>query len=134
LLHVVVTMTTVYSREISLMSSSMCAVAMGSSAEAGSSMSKTSGSTASARAMQRRCCWPPERPERVVGQAVLDLVPEGRLLEGALDALGDLALVLEAADAQAVGDVLEDRLRERVRALEHHADAPPHRHGIDAGP
>ena len=28
---------------------------------AGSSISSTSGSTAMARAMQRRCCWPPER-------------------------------------------------------------------------
>ncbi len=39
----------------------MCWVAAGSSAEQGSSMSSTSGSFASARAMQRRCCWPPER-------------------------------------------------------------------------
>ena len=56
-----VTMTIVYS------SLSCCTgprsrwVAIGSSAEAGSSISTTSGSTASARAMHRRCCWPPER-------------------------------------------------------------------------
>ena len=31
-------------------------------ASMGTSMSKISGSTASARAMQSRCCWPPERP------------------------------------------------------------------------
>ena len=43
-------------------SSSIFSVATGSSAEQGSSISRTSGSTASARAMQRRCCWPPERP------------------------------------------------------------------------
>lgn len=36
---------------------------MGSSALVGSSMSSTSGSTASARAMHSRCCWPPERPK-----------------------------------------------------------------------
>ena len=35
---------------------------MGSRALVGSSISKTSGSTARARAMQSRCCWPPERP------------------------------------------------------------------------
>ncbi len=40
----------------------MRVVEIGSSAEAGSSMRITSGSTASARAMQRRCCWPPESP------------------------------------------------------------------------
>ena len=40
----------------------MRVVEIGSSAEAGSSMRITSGSTAMARAMQSRCCWPPERP------------------------------------------------------------------------
>ena len=43
-------------------SSSIEAVAIGSSAEAGSSSSSTSGSIAIARAMQSRCCWPPESP------------------------------------------------------------------------
>ena len=38
----------------------MLDVAIGSSADAGSSSRITSGSTARARAMQRRCCWPPE--------------------------------------------------------------------------
>ena len=33
---------------------------MGSSAEQGSSISSTSGRVAMARAMQSRCCWPPE--------------------------------------------------------------------------
>ena len=37
-------------------------VAPGSSAEHGSSIRSTSGSFASARAMQSRCCWPPDRP------------------------------------------------------------------------
>ena len=40
----------------------MRAVAIGSSAEHGSSISSTSGSTAIARAMHSRCCWPPDRP------------------------------------------------------------------------
>ena len=39
----------------------MLAVAIGSSAEAGSSSRITSGSIAIARAMQSRCCCPPER-------------------------------------------------------------------------
>ena len=38
------------------------AVAIGSSAEQGSSIRRTSGPVATARAMQSRCCWPPERP------------------------------------------------------------------------
>src|SRR3954468_6533202 len=45
----------------SVRSSSILSVATGSSAEQGSSISRTSGLTASARAMHRRCCWPPER-------------------------------------------------------------------------
>src|SRR5436305_4980885 len=44
------------------MSSSTFSVAIGSSAEHGSSMRMTSGSTAMVRAMHRRCCWPPESP------------------------------------------------------------------------
>ena len=45
------------------MSCSMASVEIGSSAEHGSSISSTSGSMAIARAMQRRCCCPPERPD-----------------------------------------------------------------------
>src|SRR5450432_360246 len=70
--------------------------------------------------------------EGVVGEAILDLFPQRRLLERALDAHRDLSLVLEAADAQAVGDVLGDGLRERVRALEDHADAAAYGDRIDA--
>ena len=40
----------------------MAPVAIGSSAEHGSSMSTTSGSTASVRAMHSRCACPPDRP------------------------------------------------------------------------
>ena len=42
-------------------SSSILPVEIGSRAEQGSSMSSTCGSTARARAIQSRCCWPPER-------------------------------------------------------------------------
>ena len=38
----------------------MRVVAMGSRAEHGSSMRMTSGWVAMARAMHRRCCWPPD--------------------------------------------------------------------------
>ena len=58
-----VTMTIVYSVFSSLIRSSIASVEIGSSAEHGSSISSTSGCTAIARAMHRRCCWPPERPE-----------------------------------------------------------------------
>ena len=57
-----VTITIVYSRFSSCIRSSIRVVEIGSSAEAGSSIRITSGSTARARAMQSRCCCPPERP------------------------------------------------------------------------
>ena len=42
--------------------SSIFPVEIGSRAEQGSSIRITSGSTAMQRAMQRRCCWPPDIP------------------------------------------------------------------------
>ena len=66
-----VTMTMVKSRFNSSISSSILAVEIGSSAEVGSSRSTTSGFTAMVRAMQRRCCWPPDRPSAEVLQPVL---------------------------------------------------------------
>ncbi len=56
-----VTITIVTSRASSTMVSSITRVDVGSSAEHGSSMSSTRGFTASDRAMQSRCCWPPDR-------------------------------------------------------------------------
>ena len=58
-----VTIAIVYSFFSSPIRSSIASVATGSSAEQGSSISRTSGLTAVARAMQSRCCWPPERPD-----------------------------------------------------------------------
>ena len=111
----------------------MRCVAIGSSAEAGSSISSTFGRTASARAMHSRCCCPPESAMRRLVQPVLHFVPDRRGSQALLDALDQLALRLDqAVDAQAVRDVLEDRLRERVRLLEHHPDAPPQPDDVEA--
>ena len=113
--------------------SSSLAVEIGSSAEAGSSSSSTSGSTAMPRATHSRCCWPPERPRPEAfslsftsshsaarGRALLD--------PPSISALGE---VLVEADAE--GDVVVDRHRERRRLLEHHADPGAQRGEIDAG-
>ncbi len=72
--------------------------------------------------MQRRCCWPPERPRADVVEPVLHLVPEGRAPERLLDALGHLGARAQAVDLEAVRHVLEDGLREGIRLLEHHPD------------
>ena len=79
--------------------------------------------------MQRRCCWPPERLSALFLSLSLHLVPERGLFQRVLDPAAQV--VLQAEDPQAVGDVLEDRLRERVGALEDHADPPAHGDGVD---
>ena len=81
--------------------------------------------------MQSRCCWPPERPSADLLQPVLDLVPERRPLERPLDALVQVAL--HAEHPRPERDVVVDRLRERVRLLEDHADPAAHLDRVDVG-
>ena len=81
----------------------MRAVAIGSSAEQGSSIRITSGSTAIARAMQRRCCWPPEKPCRSWSRSLTSSHRPAR--RSALDDLVEVALARQAVDSRAVGDV-----------------------------
>ena len=68
--------------------------------------------------------------ERGALEPVLHLVPDRGALERLLDPV--VEVVLHAEDAQAVGDVVVDRLRERVRALEDHPDAAAHLDRVDA--
>src|SRR3970040_28680 len=72
----------------------------------------------------------------VVGRlvhAVPHLADQRRVGERLLDLLLDAASRGLAAHAQPVGHVLEDRLRERVGLLEHHADAHAHLDRVDLG-
>ena len=93
----------------------------------------TSGSTAMARAMHRRCCWPPDRPERALVEAVLRLVPERGAAQAPLDDRIEVALPVDPLDAAAERDVLVDRLRERIRFLEDHPDPAPQRVDVQVG-
>ena len=118
----------------SSISSSMCAVAIGSSAEHGSSIRITSGLTAIARAMHRRCCWPPERLLPGWSSRSLTSFHKPGAPQGGLDDLVHLGLAAgEPVDARAVGDVVVDRLGERVGLLEHHADPGAQLHHVDVG-
>src|SRR5215208_729352 len=96
-----VTITIVNRLLSSRISSSMRAVAIGSSALHGSSISTTSGSTAIVRAMHSRCCCPPDRLRVELGPAA------------------------HAVDPRPERDVVVDALGERVRLLEHHPDPAP---------
>jgi len=79
----------------------------------------------------------PRERQRGGVQPILDLVPQRRRLEARLDASAQLfARTGEPVDPQAVGDVVENRFRKRVRALEDHPDAAAqidhvHRRGVD---
>src|SRR5712691_1391847 len=72
---------------------------------------------------------PAGKAERALLQAALHLVPERRLAERALDA--PVEVVLHSVDAEGEGDVVVDRLRERVRLLEDHADPAPELDRVD---
>jgi hypothetical protein len=63
-------------------------------------------------------------------QPVLDLVPERGLLQRTVDPLIEVAA--HPQRAWPVRDVVVDRLRERIRPLEDHADPLPHLDGVDA--
>src|SRR6476620_5984531 len=75
-----------------------------------------------------------ERQRRVV-EAVLDLVPDRRRLETLFDTPAELRPGAgQPIQLDAVGDVLEYRLGERVGFLEHHSYPPPQRHHVGPGP
>ena len=110
----------------------MLAVAIGSSAEHGSSIRITSGLTAMARAMHRRCCWPPDRP--VPGLCSRSFTSFHRPAFCRLDSTISVEIGLalgQAVDARPVGDILVDRLGERIGLLEHHADAGAQLHHVE---
>ncbi len=126
-----VTMTIVYCSLISCIRSSMRAVAIGSSAEQGSSIRITSGSTAMARAMHSRCCCPPDIPsaellslERTSSQSAAPRRDRSTISSSS-------GLLLDPEQAGAVGHVVVDGLRERVRLLEDHPDPPADLHRRD---
>jgi hypothetical protein len=77
-----------------------------------------------ARAMQCRCCCPPDSPGARPGEPLLDLFPEVFAAQGSFDDVVHLGRGLAGAGDLVPGDdVVVDRHRgERVRLLEHHAD------------
>ena len=96
-------------------------------------MRMISGSTAMARAMQRRCCWPPERPSALVCRRSRTSSQSAAPRQAALDRFVEPGLVVDALEAQAVDDVFVDRFREGIRFLEDHADALAQLDHVDGG-
>ncbi len=66
-------------------------------------------------------------------ELVLDLFPEGGASQSLLDAVTHVAPGQAFVHAQAEGDVVEDRHRERGRLLEHHAHAGAQHRQVQLG-
>ena len=114
-----------------VMSSSILAVAMGSSDEQGSSMSRTSGSMARARAMHSRCCCPPD--SRTAGECNRSFTRSHRAAWCSADSAASLQqrLVPHPVQPQPGHHVVEDaHRRERVRPLEDHPHPAPDELGL----
>src|SRR6185503_10084188 len=63
------------------------------------------------------------QPERARTQSVLHLFPQRGSTKGSLDDVIERSIAGDAVDPWTVGDVLIDRLRKRIPALEDHTDA-----------
>ena len=107
--------------------SSMRRVAIGSSAEHGSSIRSTSGSVTIARAMQAAAAGRPKAKGARV-QLVLHFVPQRRP-RSHFHPLR--AVPADAVDLQAERDIVVNAHREGIRLLEDHPDVPPHRNRIN---
>ena len=83
--------------------------------------------------MHRRCCWPPERPVPGSCRRSLTSFQQPGALQAAASTISSssASLLRQAVDARPVGDVVVDRLRERIRLLEHHADPRAQLHDVD---
>ncbi len=67
--------------------------------------------------------------QRAFLELVLDLVPQGGLVEGFFDEV--VHALADAVDARSVGDVVVHRLGEGVGFLEHHPDPAAHLDRVD---
>ena len=107
-------------------------VAIGSRAEHGSSMRMTSGSTRQGPGDAQPLLLAARQPDGRRLQPVLHLVPQRRAAAAiARRSRRGRLLVAHPRQPGTVGDVVVDRLRERVRLLEHHPDAPADLDGVD---
>ena len=118
-----VTMTMVNSVRSCSISSSILPVEIGSSAEVGSSKRIDLRALGDGAGDAEALLLAAGEAHAGLAQLVLDLVPQRRLAQGALDALVELGARELLVEAQAEGDVVVDRHREGRRLLEHHADA-----------
>ena len=80
--------------------------------------------------MQRRCCWPPDMPKALVLRRSLTSSQSAAWRSACSTRLVEVLLAAEHARAE--GDVVVDRLGERVGLLEDHPDPLAHLHRVHA--
>ena len=100
--------------------------------EQGSSISSTSGWLPSARAMQSRCCWPPDSPVPGSSSRSFTSSQSAAWRRQRSTRSGRSRRRHQPVERRPVGHVVEDRLGERVGPLEHHADPLAQRHEVGA--
>ena len=104
-------------------SSSMRLVANGSSAEVGSSINRTSGSTASARAIHNRCCSPPDSVPACARNRSRTPSQSAATIRDGLRRFVEEGLLAHPVEPKARDRVVVNAHgRERIRALEPHSD------------
>ena len=108
------------------------AVAIGSSAEHGSSIRITSGSTAMRPGDAEPLLLAARKRERALLSLSFTSSHSAALRQRLLDDVVEPPPCMPV-HTRAERDVVVDRLRERVRLLEHHADAPPDLDRVDLG-
>ena len=88
-----------------------------------------------ARAMHSRCCCPPDSAVPLSWRRSLTSSHRPARFSDLLDdrARARPCRTGEAVDARAVGDILEDRLGERIGLLEHHPDAGAQLNDVHVG-
>ena len=75
--------------------------------------------------MQSRCCWPPERPKADICRRSFTS-SQSRVTERLFNSFSKIRLAgMNSVDLDSVGDVVEYRLRKRIRLLENHPDLSP---------
>ena len=87
---------------------------------------------ASARAMQRRCCWPPDIPRALLFRRSFTSSHRAAFLRRILDDLVERRAVFDALQPRAEGDVVVNALGERIGLLEDQPDLAAKGDHVDA--
>ena len=133
-LVLLVTRTIVYRPSAAAGHPRSCAVEIGSSPEHGSSSRMNSGFRARTRAMQSRCCCPPESFRADVSSRSLTSSQRPAFSRQSRTRSASPAFADAGLEPRPEGHVLEDRPRQGDGRREDHAELPPELGDVGLGP